>query len=251
MVTSIPHSHYLIPTWPAPAFVKACTTLRVDGHSKPPYDSFNLSTVVADDADAVAQNRRQLRAELKLKQEPVWIKQVHGTGAVCADTVSNNFPEADASYTDVPGIPCAVLTADCLPLLLCHRQGLQVAAIHAGWRGLASGIIEATLDELNAPYADWLVWLGPAIGPAAFEVGEEVRELFLQSDSQAHLAFKPTLPGKYLADIYQLARQRLLGYGVNRIYGGQYCTWSDAARFYSYRRDGEKAGRMASLIWIE
>lgn len=243
--------HYLFPTWPVPSFIKACTTLRMVGHSKPPYDGFNLSTVVPDDAEAVAQNRQQLRDELQLKQAPVWIKQVHGTGVIRADAPPAVFPEADASYTDIPGVPCAVLTADCLPLLLCHRQGLQVAAIHAGWRGLAAGVIEATLDELNAPYADWLVWLGPAIGPSAFEVGEEVRELFMQSDPQAHLAFKSTAPGKYLADIYQLARQRLVRYGVSHIYGGEYCTWSDATRFYSYRRDAEKSGRMASLIWID
>jgi len=245
------YSHYLLPAWPAPATVKACTTLRMDGHSQPPYDSFNLSTMVLDDADAVARNRQQLSAELHLHREPVWIKQVHGNGVVRADALSESFPEADAAWTDIPGVPCSVLTADCLPLLLCHPQGLQVAAIHAGWRGLAAGVIEATLDELNAPYTDWLVWLGPAIGPSAFEVGEEVRELFMQVDPQAHLAFKPTAPGKYLADIYQLARQRLLRYGVSHIYGGEYCTGSDATRFYSYRRDGEKAGRMASLIWID
>lgn len=243
--------HYLHPTWPAPAFIKACTTLRTKGHSKPPYDSFNLSTVVGDDPDAVAQNRAQLCAELELKQEPAWINQVHGTGVIRADQLHpNSFPEADASYTDVPGVPCAVLTADCLPVLLCHQKGLQVAAIHAGWRGLAAGVIEATLDELNAPYADWLAWLGPAIGPAAFEVGFEVRDLFMQADAHAQTAFTATGPNKYHADIYALARQRLLRYGVTQIFGGEYCTYTDATRFYSYRRDGEKAGRMASVIWI-
>src|SRR5690606_811437 len=135
------YPHYLLPTWPAPAFIKACTTLRTGGHSLPPYDSFNLSAVVADDVQAVTNNRQQLARELKLPHEPIWIKQVHGTGVICADNLLQPFPEADAVWTNTPGLPCAVLTADCLPLLLCHPQGLQVAAIHAGWRGLAAGVI--------------------------------------------------------------------------------------------------------------
>jgi YfiH family protein len=242
--------HYLLPTWPAPPTIRAYTTLRTGGCSQPPYDSFNLSTMVADNPETVRQNRQQLGQELNLGQQPVWIKQVHGTGVVYAGTLSEPFPEADAAWTDLPGVPCAVLTADCLPLLLCDPKGLQVAAIHAGWRGLAAGVIEATLAELSGPFADWLVWLGPAIGPAAFEVGEEVRTLFIQADPQAHLAFKPIAPHKYLGDMYLLARQRLLRYGITHIYGGEHCTWHETKRFYSYRRDGERTGRMASLIWI-
>lgn len=244
--------YYLFPTWSAPPCIKAVTTLRTNpnGHSQPPYNNFNLATTVGDDPKAVLQNRQQLQAELNLLHEPAWIKQVHGTHVVRADALEENFPEADASWTHATNVPCTVLTADCLPLLLCHRQGLQVAAIHAGWRGLGAGIIEATLDLLEGPYQDWLVWLGPAIGPTIFEVGEEVYELFTRFDSEAHLAFKQTAPNKWLADIYLLARQRLLRYGVTHIYGGEYCTYTDAGRFYSYRRDGEKTGRMASLIWI-
>lgn len=242
-------SHYLFPTWPAPPCVKACTTLRMGGHSQAPYDSFNLATTVFDDKDAVAQNRQQLQTELNFSREPAWIKQVHGTTVLRADTMMT-FPEADASWTAAKGVPCVVMTADCLPLLLCQRQGLQVAAIHAGWRGLAAGVIEATLDALDGPYEDWLVWLGPAIGPMAFEVGKDVYTLFVQQDPQAYLAFKQIAADKWLGDIYLLARQRLLRYGVKDIYGGEYCTYTDAAHFYSYRRDGEKTGRMASLIWI-
>jgi YfiH family protein len=242
--------HYLTPSWPAPSCVKAYSSLRMEGHSQPPYDSFNLSAVVSDDADAVAKNRAQLVAELKLSHAPVWMKQVHGIEVVPAHNLPAVFPEADASWTDVPQLPCAVLTADCLPLLLCAPDGAQVAAIHAGWRGLAAGVIEATLDALDTN-PDWLVWLGPAIGPTALEVGEEVHRLFLQADSHAASAFQSLGSGKYVADIYTLAKQRLAGYGIDRIYGGEYCTYSDATRFYSYRRDKEKAGRMVSLIWID
>ncbi len=244
--------HYLKPNWPAPASVKAYTTLRTGGYSKAPYDSFNLSVASGDDAEAVAKNRQQLKHELHLSQEPAWLQQMHGTNVVCADSVNSLFPpQADASWTIVPGIPCAVLTADCLPLLLCDDQGLQVAAVHAGWRGLASGVIEATFAQLKGLSSTWLAWLGPAIGPAVFEVGEEVREQFVRADAQAALAFKSFTRQKWLADIYLLAKQRLARLGITRIYGGEYCTWSDSERFYSYRRDAGKTGRMVSVIWID
>jgi YfiH family protein len=246
----MPHTHYLTPTWPAPAFIKAYTTLRMDGHSQPPYAQFNLSASVGDDADAVRKNRQQLQAELNLAQAPTWLKQVHGTSVVAAHESLPPVPEADAIWTDQPNLPCAVLTADCLPIFLCDPKNRRVAAIHAGWRGLAAGVLDATLDIFGAPYCDYLVWLGPAIGPTVFEVGEEVRDLFRQADPAADLAFQSRGQGKYLADLYQLARQRLSRYGVQQVYGGEYCTLSDPARFYSYRRDGEGAGRMASLIWM-
>lgn len=246
----MPPSHYLLPNWPAPKAVKACMTLRGDGHSQGGYSSFNLCDDILDSPDAVAKNRRQLLTELGLKREPAWIKQVHGVTVVSADKVLG-VPEADAAYTSAIDLPCAVFTADCLPLLLCNRQATQVAAVHAGWRGLALGVIEATLTALNQPGDDWLAWLGPAIGPDRFEVGPEVRELFLQTDPRAEQAFKPSPSGRWLANLYLLARQRLLHSGVNAIYGGEYCTYSDATRFYSYRRDGAVTGRMTSLIWLE
>ncbi|HVV68801.1 MAG TPA: peptidoglycan editing factor PgeF [Gammaproteobacteria bacterium] len=242
--------HYLFPNWPAPAHIKACTSLRFDGVSEGPYASFNLGKG-GDSPEAVIANRQRLMAELNLIHEPVWLKQVHGTHAIQADTMHAQSTEADASFTSVPNIVCAVITADCLPLLLCNTAGDQVAAIHAGWRGLAAGIIENTLSHLKQPQDQWLAWLGPAIGPSMFEVGEEVRQAFLQHDPKAQTAFKAKSHDKWLADLYALAKQRLHACGVSRIYGGGFCTYSDASRFYSYRRGQGKTGRMASLIWLQ
>lgn len=239
---------WLAADWPAPPWVRAGATLRTGGVSQPPFESLNLADHVDDDPRAVAANRARLRHALGLPSEPRWLHQVHGCEAVAAETVVPGTTSADAQYTDRPGEVCAVLTADCLPVLLCDRDGERVAAVHAGWRGLAGGVLEAALDRLGAP-AQW-AWLGPAIGPAHFEVGGEVRQRFVDHDARAATAFRPSPAGRWLADLYVLARQRLSARGVNGVFGGGCCTYADAARFYSYRRD-RVTGRMASLIWLE
>jgi polyphenol oxidase len=239
---------FIIPDWPAPANVRATVTTRSGGVSHAPYDSFNLATHVGDDPTAVRENRSRLRTALTLPAEPVWLKQVHGVAVVDA-AQGGVEPEADGAFAAQPGTVCAVLTADCLPVLLCNRAGTKVAALHAGWRGLAGGVIEAGVEALSVPGSELLAWLGPAIGPEVFEVGPEVRAAFVQDDAQAAQAFRAAREGKYLADIYLLARLRLQRLGVTAVYGGGLCTVTDSARFYSYRRDGA-TGRMASLIWL-
>ena len=237
----------ITPDWPAPPAVHALTTTRKGGVSLPPYDSLNLGDHVGDAPDAVAQNRYRLHEQLCLPTEPRWLNQVHGIR--CCDAVSAEAgSEADAGFADRPGVVCAVLTADCLPLLLCDTAGSRVAAVHAGWRGLLNGVIEQSMQSMGDG-GEVLAWLGPAIGPAAFEVGAEVRSAFMAHDVSAAKAFVPH-GDKWLADIYQLARQRLRNCGVEQVYGGGLCTYSDSERFYSYRRDGE-TGRMASLIWLQ
>ncbi len=234
------------PDWPAPAKVHALVTTRAGGVSLPPYDSLNLGDHVGDEPAAVAENRRRLRA--LLPAEPAWLKQVHGTTVALADGLAQPV-EADAAAAFESGTVCAVLTADCLPVLFCDRRGSRVAAAHAGWRGLAAGVLEASVAALDCEPAEILAWLGPAIGPQAFEVGEEVREAFVRDLPAATAAFLPGQPGKWLADIYQLARLRLARAGVSQVYGGGLCTHADAERFYSYRRD-KATGRMATLIWL-
>jgi polyphenol oxidase len=238
----------IIPDWPAPANVRATVTTRAGGVSHTPYDSFNLATHVGDDPAAVRENRARLRAALTLRAEPLWLKQVHGVTVVDAAHAGTE-PEADGAFVTQPGAVCAVLTADCLPVLLCNRAGTKVAALHAGWRGLAGGVIEAGVKALGAPGSDLLAWLGPAIGPEVFEVGPEVRTAFVQHDAQAASAFRAARDGKYLADIYLLARLRLQRLGVAAVSGGGFCTVTERARFFSYRRDGA-TGRMAALIWL-
>jgi YfiH family protein len=240
---------WLVPDWPAPPWVRACTTTRPGGVSEGPYASLNLAQHVDDDIERVTENRRRLKAALRLPAEPSWLRQVHGTAVVNASG-GDAACEADATYAERPGAVCAVLTADCLPLLLCDRGGTRVTAVHAGWRGLLHGVVENAVRALHCPGNELLAWLGPAIGPRAFEVGEEVRTAFLAADPAAAVAFVPSPGGRWLADIYRLARQRLAALRVTAVYGGQWCTVSDAARFYSYRRDGT-TGRMASLIWLE
>jgi YfiH family protein len=232
--------------WPAPANVHALTTTRVGGVSQGAWQSLNLAAHVQDQHSAVAENRRRLREQLQLPAEPLWLTQVHGTTIAMGD----NEPdcEADGSYSAARGQVCAVLTADCLPVLLCDVQGREVAAVHAGWRGLAGGVIERALDCFGTPRGGLLAWLGPAIGPAAFEVGAEVRAAFVQQDPAAADAFEANRPGHWLADLYALARLRLSRAGVRSVFGGGLCTYSDAARFYSFRRE-PLTGRMASLIW--
>ncbi|KES20598.1 MULTISPECIES: peptidoglycan editing factor PgeF [Pseudomonas] len=239
-------SPWLIPDWPAPANVRACVSTRAGGVSQAPFDSFNLGDHVGDEPAAVAENRRRLEQAQGCR--PAWLSQVHGIEVVEADP--SRVATADASWSATPGIACAVLTADCLPALFCDRAGTRVAAAHAGWRGLAGGVLEATLDRLAVPAGEVLVWLGPAIGPQAFEVGPEVREAFLADHAEAEAAFVPSVnAGRYMADIYQLARIRLAARGVTAVYGGGLCTFSDAERFYSYRRN-PRTGRQASLVWL-
>lgn len=240
---------FLIPRWPAPPRVRALSTCRSGGCSRPPYDAFNLATHVGDDPAAVAANRRRLQQLAELPARPCWLEQVHGTSLVDAAGATEGVT-ADGAFARVPGIVCAVLTADCLPLLLCERHGHSVAALHCGWRGLAAGIIEQALATLTAAGDEFLAWLGPAIGPAAFEVGEDVRQAFVDHDPAAATAFVPGSEGRWCADLYGLARQRLAACGVHQVYGGDRCTWKEEAAFFSYRRDGI-TGRMATLIWIE
>ncbi|CAB1368807.1 peptidoglycan editing factor PgeF [Denitratisoma oestradiolicum] len=239
----------LLPDWPAPARVRAAVTTRMGGVSRSPYDSLNLGNHVGDDPLAVAANRERLHRLLPdLPATPRWLAQVHGTRCIRAEEAQPGA-EADAAVTDRPGLVCAVLTADCLPLLLCDRAGTVVGVAHAGWRGLLAGVIESTVAALGRPGADMLAWLGPAIGPAAFEVGEEVRAAFLAHDPVAASAFRPAGDGKWLCDLYALARQRLAPLDVVWVGGGDLCTHSDSRHFYSFRRDGV-TGRMASLIWL-
>jgi len=237
----------LVPAWPAPANVRALQTLRTGGCSPAPWDSFNLGDHVGDSSMLVTANRDQLRA--LLPGEPRWLQQVHGITAVDAD-FSTNLPVADAAVARRPGKVCVVMTADCLPVLLCDQAGTVVAAAHAGWRGLLAGVLEATINKMDVPASELLAWLGPAIGPKRFEVGDEVHAAFIDQAPDAALAFSPQLPGKWLANIYTLAHQRLQAAGVDSISGGDFCTVSDSERFFSYRRDGV-TGRMASLIWLD
>jgi len=235
----------ITPDWPVPAHVKSLMTTRTGGVSVGPFASLNLAAHVQDDPAAIAENRRRLRAFLPT--EPIWLNQVHGTQVIQADS-AGGVPDADASHTRTHNTVCAVLTADCLPVLFCARDGSAVAAAHAGWRGLAAGVLEATLAALQTPPDEVLVWLGAAIGPSAFEVGTEVRDTFIASHPESTVAFLPHRQ-KWLVDIYALARIRLKACGVRAIYGGGLCTYTDAARFYSYRRDSV-TGRMATLIWL-
>ena len=240
-----PSSDWLTPDWPAPASVRACVTTRAGGVSLPPFDSLNLGDHVEDDALAVAANRQVLVDALGCR--PAWLKQVHSPDVVEADPWQ--VPTADASWSATPGTACAVLTADCLPALFCDRAGTRVAAAHAGWRGLAGGVLENTVAALGSDPAELLVWLGPAIGPQSFEVGAEVREAFVAVHAEAQRAFVPSAhAGKFMADLYALARIRLAACGVTAVYGGGLDTFRDP-RFFSYRR-AARTGRFASLVWI-
>lgn len=236
--------HYLTPDWDAPFNVHAAMTLRSGGVSQGEFASLNPATHVNDDINAVRENRAIIRQILDLPSEPVWLNQVHSNIIVPADkTIST---PADASFTNESGVVCAVLTADCLPLAFCSKDGQKVAAVHAGWKGLLAGIITNTVTALET--RDLLVWLAPAIGAEKFEVGAEVRELFIAKNPEFAAAFKPHAAQKYLADIYKIARIELTDLGITDVYGGEFCTVSDPERFYSYRRDNS-TGRMVTLIW--
>ena len=270
---------WLEPDWPAPANVRAAVSLRAGGVSEGPYASLNLAAHVGDDPAVVAENRRRLRAALALPAEPLWLDQVHGNVVAEADQARNAVPAgpvaiapptADAAVAHSPGQVCVVLTADCLPVLICDRHGTHVAAAHAGWRGLAGGVLDATVAALVSTErvseraterttgrttgrtrpAELIAWLGPAIEPEAFEVGDEVREAFLARDRAHETAFSRNARGRWQADLYRLARRELLRLGVGEVHGGGFRCHADRERFYSYRRDG-RTGRMASLIWLQ
>jgi hypothetical protein len=246
---------WIIPDWPAPARVRAVTTTRQGpGTSQPPHECFNLGARVGEDPGVTAANRAMLLRALGLPSGPAWLRQVHGTAVhevrSARRVAGGAEPEADAATTTVAGAVLAVLTADCLPVLLCADDGTEVAAVHAGWRGLRAGVIEAACARLRTPGPRLLAWLGPAIGPSAYEVGDEVREAFVADDAGAAAGFRAARRGHWYCDLYALARMRLARLGVERVHGGDHCTHRDAGRFYSYRRDGV-TGRMASLVWIE
>lgn len=242
----------ITPTWPAPKKIKAYSTTRHGGVSQGAFASLNLGLTVGDDSEAVHRNRNTLIEKLNLPMEPCWLKQVHGVEAVAINkfTAQTKFC-ADAAYTCEPDVVCAVQTADCLPVLLCDVENSCVAVIHAGWRGLVRGVIEQTVKSLPVPATRLLAWLGPAIGPKAFEVGADVYNAFVELDAQAATAFNPISFEKWLANIYLLAKQRLYSLGITAIYGGDYCTYENSETFFSHRRDKGVTGRMATLIWLE
>ncbi|GKW13407.1 laccase domain protein [Pectobacterium carotovorum subsp. carotovorum] len=238
----------IYPDWPVPESVKSCSTTRIGGRSVAPYDSLNVGNHVGDEPANVTANRQTLVSLADLPAMPHWLEQVHGTDVI---RIGEALPSAvcgDAAYTDKKGQVCAVMTADCLPVLFCAVSGDEVAAAHAGWRGLHAGVLEETLACFRTKPAQIMAWLGPAIGPNAFEVGPEVRDAFIQHDASAASAFRPE-GNKFFADIYQLASLRLRAAGVTQIFGGNSCTVSEPHKFFSYRRDGV-TGRMASLIWL-
>ena len=273
----------IVPDWPAPPNVRAfVTTRRMPGNSLPPYDAFNLGLRSGENEDVVRANRDLLVRALSLPAPPSWLRQLHGANVVGFDrplpasgharigvrgrlppqagegkggdvleraTAAAPEPEADAAITRERGVVLAILTADCLPVLLCADDGSEVAAAHAGWRGLSAGVIEACVTRMRTPPARLLAWLGPAIGQQSYEVGDEVRAAFVAPDDAAQSAFSPTRPGHWLCDLYTLARRRLAAAGVSRMFGGGFDTLADE-RFYSYRRDGARSGRFASLIHI-
>lgn len=240
----------IIPDWPAPANVSAIQTTRIGGVSLPPFDSLNFGNHVNDNPFHVAHNRQLLNTIVPT--EPVWLNQVHGVRVIDA-AQSSCIEDADASYTTQKQVVCVTMTADCLPVLLCDKAGTVVAAVHAGWRSLCDGIIEETVKKMSVNTSDLMAWMGPAIGPDAFEVGAEVRAQFIEKDIQAESAFKPK-GDKWLGNLYQIAQHRLNNLGVTHVYGGNqeqhsWCTYTDITHFFSFRRDGD-TGRMATMIWI-
>ena len=244
----MPEPEFLAPGWSVPAHVRATMTTRAGGVSTGTYASFNLATHVGDDPAAVAENRRRLRDALGLPAEPAWLEQVHGTGVAVLPAAAQ--APADAAVTFTRGVVCAVLVADCLPVFLAGHAGDRVGIAHAGWRGLAAGVLEATIAAFACPPGELVAWLGPSIGPRAFEVGAEVRDAFTAQDAGAAAAFHPGRAGRWLADLPGLARRRLAAAGVTAVSGGDLCTHGDAARFYSFRRDGA-TGRLAALAWLD
>jgi polyphenol oxidase len=235
------------PEWAAPPGVRCAFTLRTGGVSEAPYDSLNVGAHVGDVEAAVEENRRRVRERLGLPAEPVWLQQVHGVGVADLDD-AGALTRADAVVTRVRGRVCVIQVADCMPVLFAARDGSAVGAAHSGWRGLAGGVLEETVRHLGVPAAQLVVWLGPTISQEHFEVGDEVRAAFVLHDPNAASAFEANARGRWQCDLYSLARRRLEALGVREVSGGGWCTYADAARFFSYRRDGQ-CGRMAALIW--
>ncbi len=238
--------------WPAPPRVRGLTTLRGgDGVSRPPFDRLNLGLRCGDDPAAAARNRSLLAQWLDLPSPPHWLQQVHGTGVLRFDAPPEGDaePEADAAVTSAPGVVLAILTADCLPVLFAARDGSEIGAAHAGWRGLASGVLERTVQAMRTPASALVAWLGPAAGPRHYEIGAEVRDAFLAHDPGAAGAFESTRPGHWRVDLPALARRRLAAAGVHAVYGGDRCTLAEPGHFFSHRRDG-RSGRMATLAWL-
>jgi YfiH family protein len=254
----------IAPDWPAPRRVRAAFTLRTGGVSAAPYDSLNMGAAIGDSPEAVAENRRLVSAALRLPAEPVWLEQVHGThvvvlggtaglagGAAGVGAIADGaVPQGDASVAWGPGRVCAIRVADCMPVLFAARDGAVVGAAHAGWRGLAGGVLEATVGRMGVPASQLIAWMGPAIGQANFEVGEDVRLAFTGADPEAASAFLPNARGRWQCDLYALARRRLAAIGVSGVYGGGWCTFADSKQFFSYRRNSQ-CGRMAALIWMD
>lgn len=246
---------WIVPDWPAPPGVRAVSTLRTGGVSPPPWHSLNLGAHVGDDPGRVAENRRLLDRSLGLPESPAWLTQVHGNDVLRLDDAA--LPEehsADGAVTGRQGRVLAVLTADCLPVLFCRKDGQRIGIAHAGWRGLAAGVLEAVFAALESPPEEALAWIGPGIGAPAYEVGDEVRDACLAAGPEGDACFTPGAPGRWQCDLVGLARQRLGALGLAGVHGGQWCTYSDPARFYSHRRDGaagKPTGRMATLIWVD
>jgi polyphenol oxidase len=252
------------PNWPAHARVRSAFTLRPGGVSLSPYDSLNVGAHVGDAADAVQQNRRRMCEHLRLPAEPAWLQQVHGMEVADLDVLESPAPvmspdsavsatqpvRADAAVTRLSGRVCVIQVADCMPVLFAARDGSAVAAAHAGWRGLAGGVLEETVGKLGVPPERLLAWMGPTIGRDHFEVGDDVRTAFTSRDPEAASAFETNAGGRWQCDLYALARRRLVALGIGEVSGGGWCTYADAARFYSFRRDGQ-CGRMAALIWLQ
>ena len=249
---------WIIPQWPCPPHVKSLISTRQGGVSEGAYASLNMGLHVGDKAENVHENRKILEeqaAKMGRVGEDLhilWLEQVHGVTVIGAGIpVQTDLPPVgDAAFTNKAGIACAVMTADCLPVLFCNEAGTCVAAAHAGWRGLLAGVLEKTVQTMACSGAQLSVYLGPAIGPNTFEVGEEVHKAFIDQDKESSCAFTASAPGKWLADIYSLARLRLHKQGIEKIYGGHYCTFEEKSRFFSYRRDGT-TGRMVSMIWMD
>jgi hypothetical protein len=240
--------NFITPDWPAPAHIKAYTTVRTSwGDLASDHHHFHKLDSDTDKAFQVDNSR--LKKLFHLPEDPIWINQVHSAIALPA-LPENERKKADALFTTLPNRVCLILTADCLPLLICNKAGTHVAAVHAGWRGLATGVIESTIDALEQDPAELLVWLGPAIGPGKFEVGKDVFDAFTQKQAETAIAFTPHKPDKWMANLYTLAKIRLQARGVTQIYGGDFCTYTQADLFFSYRRDQGRTGRMASLIWM-
>ncbi|PJE80376.1 Laccase domain protein YfiH [invertebrate metagenome] len=241
---------YFIPQWPVPSHIRSFVTTRCGGFSQGNYQSFNLGLSSGDNPKDVRLNREKMQSDWDWKQPPLWVRQVHGTKVVYASEDDHTI-QADGVWTDKQQTVCLILTADCLPVLLCHKTGSCVAAVHAGWKGLAAGVLESALHLLPDTPDNMMAFLGPAIGPACFEVGPEVRDTFLAEVPESEKAFIAGKGDRWQADLYHLARLRLEKNGLTAIYGGDCCTFTEEERFYSYRRDGKLSGRIASAIWLE